>query len=762
MCNVRKVFLLFLLIVSFGSKAEIIEKIDIIGLDTISRGTVLSYTPVEVGDQYGPELNNAVSNSLLKTNLFSEVFVNFSNKNLNIRIKENPTIKYIEFKDYEDDLVLNEEIVNSMIANFDLNVGKIFVKDNLNKLIESLKESYKVKAFYKTKVSLKTNLDEKNRIGIELFFEEGEQALISSMRIDGNKYFDEDDLLDEFEIGVPDFFIINYFTEKDHFSSREFEAGIESLKNKYLESGFLEMQILDSKLNYLPDENKIDIKITLAEGKQFFFGEVKFSGELLNESQNSLRSSFDLKQGDKFERKKIVSGIKKIAELYQNKGYAYADVNSKMLGSSDKDEINIEIQVNLDKRIFINRIEISGNNITQDDVIRRALMLLEGEVYSKTELNESINRIKRLGYFSDVNYELKRHAKNLDKADILISVVETKTGEFTIGLSHSNATGAALTAGISQQNIFGTGNTLQASFSSSDAVDDTSVYFKDPYFNNLGHSISYGFFSKSIDAANLDTAPYILDEQGINFGYGVPVSKDSSVFGETRLSKVDLTCGAAMFINEATQCANNDDMDLNFVLSYTSNTLNDFYFASEGVKNVLKSTLTLPGSDFKYYKLEASHKSYYPVLKDKIFKMSSRVNLASGIGNDDLPFFKRFFEGGSSSVRGFDFNSLGAKYTYDKKPKGGELSFISSVALGSSLKFAGIDNENMRLSAFIDAGTVAEKTSDFTFNDFRSSTGVQFTWLTPIGPIGVHYAQPILKKSSDSTQSFRLDLGASF
>jgi len=270
------------------------------------------------------------------------------------------------------------------------------------------------------------------------------------------------------------------------------------------------------------------------------------------------------------------------------------------------------------------------------------------------------------------------------------------------------------------------------------------------------------FFSKSIDAANLDTAPYILDEQGINFGYGVPVSKDSSVFGETRLSKVDLTCGAAMFINEATQCANNDDMDLNFVLSYTSNTLNDFYFASEGVNNVLKSTLTLPGSDFKYYKLEASHKSYYPVLKDKIFKMSSRVNLASGIGNDDLPFFKRFFEGGSSSVRGFDFNSLGAKYTYDNKPKGGELSFISSVALGSSLKFAGIDNENMRLSAFIDAGTVAEKTSDFTFNDFRSSTGVQFTWLTPIGPIGVHYAQPILKKSSDSTQSFRLDLGATF
>jgi len=762
MCNLRKIFLLFLLIVSFGSKAEIIEKIDIIGLDTISRGTVLSYTPVEVGDQYGPELNDSVSNSLLKTNLFSEVFVNFSNKNLNIRIKENPTIKYIEFKDYDDGLVLNEEIVNSMIANFDLNVGKIFVKDNLNKLIESLKESYKLKAFYKTKVSLKTNLDEKNRIGIELKFDEGEQALIGSMKIEGNKYFEEDDLLDEFEIGEPDFFIINYFTEKDHFSSKAFEAGIESLKNKYLESGFLEMQIVDSKINYLPNENKINIKIEIAEGKQFFFGKLKFNGELLSESQDSLKALFELNQGDIFERKKVISGIKKIAELYQNKGYAYANVKSETFNSNTQGEIDIEIIIDLDKKVFINRIEISGNNITQDNVIRRKLMLLEGEVYSKTEIKESIKRIKRLGYFSNVDYELKRLATNTDKADIFINVTETKTGEVSIGLSHSNSTGASLTAGISQQNILGTGNILQASFSNSDAVSNTSVYFKDPYFNNLGHSISYGFFSKNIDAANLDTASYILDEQGVNFGYGVPVSENSDIFGETTLSNIDLTCSAAMLINEPNQCISTDNLDLKFTLSYTSDSLNDFYFASEGTKNILKSTLTIPGSDFKYFKIEASHKSYYPIFRDKIFKLSSRANLASGLGGDDLPFFYRYYEGGSSSLRGFDFNSLGEKYTYDDTPKGGEFSLISSMAIGSSLKFAGIDNENMRISTFVDAGTVSEKISDFSLNDIRAATGIQFTWLTPIGPIGIHYALPFIKKSGDSTESFRFDLGASF
>ena len=762
MLNLRNILFSILLVISFGSKSEIIEKINIIGLDTVSRGTLLNYLPVEVGDNYSNEFTDNVRRSLLKTNLFSEVLISFSNNNLNIRINENPTIKYIEFKDYEEDLVLNQEIVDAMISNFELNAGKIFVEDNLKKLIDSLKENYKQKAFYKTKVSIKTNLDDKNRIGIELFFDEGEQALIDSIKIEGNEYFNEEDLLDEFEIGEPDFFIVNYFTEKDHFSSKAFEAGIESLKNKYSESGFLDMQIVDSKINYLPNENKINIKIAIAEGKQFLFGKVRFSGELLNESQDSLKSIFKLNQGDIFERKKVISGIKKIAELYQNKGYAYTNVNSKTLNSSIQDEIDIEILINIDTKVFINRIEITGNNITQDDVIRRKLMLLEGEVYSKTELKESINRIKRLGYFSDVNYELKRLANYPDKADILINVTETKTGEISVGLSHSNSTGASLTAGISQQNILGTGNTLQASFSSSDAVSNSSVYFKDPYFNNLGHSISYGFFSKSVDAANLDTASYILDEQGVNFGYGVPVSKNSNIFGETILSNIDLTCSAAMLINEPKQCTNSDNSDLKLVFSYTSDSLNDFYFASEGSKNILKSTLTIPGSDFKYFKIEASHKSYYPVLSNKILKFSSRANLASGIGASELPFFYRYFEGGSSSIRGFDFNSLGEKYTNDGKPKGGELSLISSIALGSSLKFAGIDNENMRISSFFDAGTVSEKASDFSVNDIRASSGVQFTWLTPIGPIGIHYAVPIIKKSGDNTESFRFDLGASF
>jgi len=756
-----RLFLLLFLTFPFMSRADLVNKIEINGLEQISRGSVLSYMPIEAGDEINKSDLSRISNSLLKTNFFSSVKTNYSNQVLIINVIENPTIKFIDFKNYEEDLVLNKEIIDTMLKNFDLGLGKIFVESNLKKLIRSLTELYKTQAFYQTKVSIKKSIDEKNRIGIELSFDEGNPALISSMKINGSNFFNEDDLLEEFDIGEADIFIVNYFTERDHYSEKKFNAAIENLRSKYFESGFLEMVIESNEVNFSPENNQISITINIDEGPQFLFGQLNFTGDFLGQNPKKLLTFFDLDQGEVFERKKVVKGIKKIADYLQDKGYAYASLDSKMTPSKDN-QIDIEIISNLDRLIYINRIEISGNTRTQDDVIRRKFRLFEGERYSKKELIESINRIKRSGYFSDVDYEIKRHVSNSDQADIVINVVETKTGEFTIGLSHTNSTGAAVTAGISQQNILGTGNVLKASFSNSKAVKDASLYFKDPYFNNLGHSISYGFFNKSIDAANLDTSSYIIDESGINFGYGVPTSTKSDFFGEFRASSIDITCGSTMLLyNEPSQCASNDDLDVNFTLLHTSDDLNDFYFPTNGSKNIIKTVLSIPGSDYQYFKFEASNKNYYPVFKDKVFKFSSRLNYGTGIGNKDLPFFKRYFEGGTSSVRGFDFNSLGAKYT-DGKPKGGEVSLVSSVALGSPLDFVGLDNDNMRISAFVDAGTIAEKSSDFSLNDIRSSTGVQFTWLTPIGPIALHYALPLLKKSTDATSSFKFDLGASF
>jgi len=346
---------------------------------------------------------------------------------------------------------------------------------------------------------------------------------------------------------------------------------------------------------------------------------------------------------------------------------------------------------------------------------------------------------------------------------MFITVLEQKTGEISIGLSHSNSTGGAITAGISQNNILGTGNTLDARLSNSDAVEEMSFYFKNPYINDAGHSLSYGITNRVLNASDLDTSDYNLDEMGFSFGYGIPLSEDSSIFSELLVVSNDLKCGSSLRLyDEVSQCGSNDDLDFTVSLSYNKNTLNDFYFPTDGTRTSLKSSVSLPVADFKYYLLESSVKGYKPVLDNKVFKYSSRFKTGSGYAGDELPFYKRVYEGGSSSVRGFDFNSLGAKYSTTNKPKGGELSWISSIGLGAPASIIGLDNENMRVSAFIDGGIISEKQSDLDFSEFRASSGLAFYWLTPIGPLGVHYAIPLIKKSDDLTTSFSFDLGTSF
>ena len=758
-----KLFFLSLLL-SFSAFSQNIDEIVIKGLSNISRGTVLSYLSIEVGDPIPNETTiSQISNGLIKSDLFEKVTIDIVKSVLVVSVKENPVIKFFDFIDYKEDAVLNQEMIDDIKKNFNLKAGNIFIRKNLDNLLLQLKSLYTDNAFYSSNIRVKTTIDEQNRIGVELFFDEGNQALINNFEITGNKFFEQDDLLELFEIGEPDFFIINFFTEKDHFKKQEFDAGIDAVRKKYFDEGFLDLTVLKKQVLYNKETDSLNILIEISEGKQFKLGEIIFSGNILDFDTNTLREQIALEHGDNFRRSVIVNGAKKINKLFQDKGYAYADTELQIKLIENTDLLKVVINIKPDDRIYIDRINIEGNFRTQDDVIRRQMKLLEGGIYSKEDLQNSINRIKRLGYFSNVSYELKRKLNNSDKVDLYISVTEQKTGEVSIGLAHSNSSGGAVTAGISQNNVLGTGNTLDANISNSDAVEEVSFYFKNPHINNAGHSISYGLTNRTVNASDLDTSDYTLDELGFSFGYGVPLAENSSIFAEMKLSSIDLKCGSSLKLyDEVNQCNSNDDLDLTTSFSYSKDTLNDFYFPTDGVRSSLKSTIGLPIADFNYYLIEGSVRGYKPVLDNKIFKYSSRFKTGTGYAGDELPFYKRFYEGGSSSVRGFDFNSLGTKYSTTNKPKGGEISWISSVGLGIPASTIGIDNPNMRVSAFVDGGLIGENQSDFDLAEFRASTGLALHWLTPIGPLGFHYAIPIIKKGSDLTSSFAFALGTSF
>jgi len=759
--NIAKFALITGALASLSSFAAPIKSIEILGLNAISRGTVLSYLPVEVGDDYNNQISGQIIKSLYKTSFFKDIEVSQEDSVLKINIQENPHIKYVDVLNYSDK-VIDEERLTQILKNMDLSQGKIFNKRQLDKLISQLEASYISKGYYGISISQKIETDAQNRVGIELDVNEGEVARINSMTITGGSVHDQDDLLDLFEIGEADFFIMNYFTEKDHYSKVALDAGIEAMKSLYINDGYLDFKVNKIQTQLSDNKENIDIDIQISEGSQYKVGTISFTGDLLNQSIKDLNDLLTISKDDVFERKKVIESIQAITDVFADQGYAFAKIDPITTENTKTHTIDLNINVALNKKVYINRITIVGNTRTQDEVIRREIGIAEGGLYSNTELDESIKKIKRLGFFSDVKMEVSKLKGFNDKINLHFSVEETKTGTFSIGLSHSNSSGAAFNMGIKENNFLGTGNTLNAAFSNSEAVQEMSFYFSDPHFTEDKHSISYGVFSKSLDGANLDVSSYKIDENGLSLGYGIPITEQTRIGADLRVSSRDITCGAtfAGANYEQAQCASGDKTEVKANLHWSNNTLDNFNYPTEGSKNNVSFDLTLPIADFQYYKLDASHKSYYPLGNDLTWKVNGNLGLAQGYGDKDLPFFKRYYGGGSSSVRGFDFNSLGATYA-DGKAKGGELSMLAGTSVISPMKFIN-DSKNMRMSAFIDAGSVEEKAKNISFDEIRMSTGVAFSWLTPVGPLGIYAAKPLIKKSADKTKTVEFTLGTSF
>ena len=755
-----KISLVLGLALSSMAQSAPIKSIEILGLNAISRGTVLSYLPVEAGDDYNKKTSTQIIRALYKTHFFKDIEVSQSDQILKIKLQENPHIKYVELLNYSDK-VIEEESIKQVLKSMDLSQGKIFNKRQLDKLISQIEASYISKGYYGIKITKTIEIDDQNRVGIELDINEGEVARISSMKISGSEVHDEDDLLDLFEIGEADFFILNYFTEKDHYSKVALDAGVEAMKSLYINSGYLDFKINKIATDLSEDKQNISIDIQVNEGSEYKIGSIQFSGDLLNQSIDDLNDLLTIAKGDVFKRKKVIESIQAVTDLFADQGYAFAKVDPVTKENTKTHIIDLDINIDLNKKVYINRITIVGNTRTQDEVIRREIGIAEGGLYSNTELDESIKKIKRLGFFSDVQMEVTKLKEFDDKINLHFSVEETKTGAFTIGLSHSNSSGAAFNMGVKENNFLGTGNTLNAALSNSEAVQEMSFYFSDPYFTEDKHSISYGIFTKSIDGASLDVSSYKIDETGFSLGYGIPLTEDTRISADIRISSRDIACGATFASTyEVTQCASGDQTEVKTSVRWSNNTLDNFNYPTEGQKNSLSLDLTLPIADFRYYKLDASHKSYLPIGNDLTWKIKGSLGLAQGYGGKDLPFFKRYYGGGSSSVRGFDFNSLGATYG-DGKAKGGELSLLAGTSIISPMKFIN-DSKNMRMSAFIDAGSVEEKASNISFDQIRVSTGVAFSWLTPVGPLGIYAATPLVKKSADKTKTIEFTLGTNF
>ena len=737
----------------------VVEDIRVEGIERISAGTVFNYLPIQVGDELNPALYPQAIRALFKSGFFKDVRLERQGNVLVITVVERATIDSIEFSGNKE--IDTEELKNSL-KTIDFATGRIFDVSTLDQVEQELRRQYYANGKYSVKIKSTTTPLERNRVAIQIDIVEGEVARIKEINIVGNTAFAEEELLDKFDLSLPRWY--QFFSKSDQYSKQKLASDLEKLASYYLDRGYLKFNIDSTQVSITPDKKDIYITINITEGGQYTVAKVVLSGKLFY-PEKELFSAVKIRTGDIFSRKQVVNSSDNLTDLMGNDGYTLANVNAIPKIDEETNTVDLTFFVDPGQRIYVRRINFSGNSRTRDEVLRREMRQIENAWMSTKDISRSTVRLERLGYFTSVNVETLAVPGISDQVDVNYSVVEQPSGVVLLGLGYSQSSGVGINTSITQNNFLGSGVKLGFNFNTDKADTTYGINYNNPYYTVDGISRGFDLLYRERNAKELDISDYTSDLVSGRVNYGIPIDETTTFYFGAGLDHTTLKLGSNVpkeiidFVAKEGKIYNN--------LKSTAAWVNDqrnrsALFADKGMLNSISSTFTYPGSDFKYYKIDYRHQRFFPITDDTTFMLNGELGFSKGYGGqDDLPFLSHYYAGGISSVRGFESNTLGP---LDSKgnPFGGDLRTVANAVLILPLPFAEESSNAWRLTTFMDFGNVFEETGDFSAGDLRRSAGVGLRWFSPLGPLKMSFAQPLNDKSTDQIQRFQFTIGANF
>ncbi len=744
--------------VAWAFEPFLVKEIQVKGLQRIATGTVYNYLPIKIGDQLDEYLAEKVLRSLFKTGFFDDVTLARQGNTLLVSVKERPSIAEIKLSGNKE---IETEAIEKSLKQIGLAEGRVFDRSMLDRIEQELIRQYYNNGKYAAHVKSSVEPLERNRVAVSIEITEGEVAKIRAINIVGNRAFTDKALLDDFQLGPAGLF--SFFSSSDKYSKQRLAGDLETLRSYYMDRGYINFNITSTQVSITPDKQGVYITINVNEGDKFTVGDIELGGKLVVSTQQ-LRKLVELQPGDTFSRSKVTQTINNITERISTEGYAFANVNAIPEYDQDKRRVSLRFYVDPGKRVYVRRINISGNTKTRDDVIRREIRQMEGGVLAIEKLNLSQRRLNRLGYFGQVNIETPPVPGTPDQVDVNVSVTEQPSGSFSAGIGYSQAQGALVNASITQNNFLGTGTSNSLTINNSRVNTVYSFSYTNPYYTKDGISRGFRAFYRETNAGNANVARYLTDVYGGGVNYGLPLDENNTFrFGldyeHTFLKATDNTPREFLdFIDE-----NGDQYDIfNASLGWIYDSRNRGLFPTDGVRNRLNLQVTIPGSTLEYYKVELSHRYYLPVGKKSTILLRGEVNYSDGLGGLSAPPpFEYFYTGGSQSVRGFQANSLGPR------PADG----TSDRSLGGTVETVGgiefffppsAENDSLRLTLFADVGNVYMGFDDFDAGKLRSSYGVGLVWLTPVGVLKLSYAKPLYYESEDDLDPLQFTIGMGY
>jgi outer membrane protein insertion porin family len=746
----------------------VIKDIRIEGLQRVEPGTIFSYLPVQVGDTFTEEKSAESIKALYSTGFFRDVQIQAQGNVLIVIVEERPTISRIEFTGMKE---FDQEVVRKSLKAVGVAEARFYDKALIDKAEQELKRQYVGKGMYAAQVVATVTPVERNQVAIYFNIDEGPVAKIQEINFIGNNVFSESTLESQMQLKTGGW--LSWYSKDNLYSKQKLTADLENIRSYYLNRGYLEFVIESTQVSITPDKKGIYLTVSIREGNKFKVKDVRLAGELLGK-EAELIQLVSLKPGDTFSSAKLTESTKAIAEILGSYGYAFATINPQPDIRRELSEVDLTLVVDPGRRVYVRQVNVTGNAKTRDMVIRREMRQFESSWFDSEKIDLSKKRLGRLGYFTETDVSTQDVPGSPDQVDVNVKVTEKPTGAVTLGAGFSSTEKLILSAGINQENAFGTGTSVGLNFSLGKINQSLALSNYDPYFTEDGISRYTDLYYRSSKPLYYVGDPdYQIKSVGSNIKFGVPYTEVDRVFFGTGVEAFQI------------QTTNNTPIPyLNYAQSYgiaapgypaTLTTYNvpitvgwardgrdSSLIPSTGSLQQLSAEAGTPLGNMMFYRLFGQYQKYHSFSKGNILSFNGEVGYGEAYGKYPFPITKNYYVGGIGSVRGYAPGSLGPTFynqnTGLNQPTGGQSKIVSNVEYTVPVPGSGVD-KTLRVFGFVDGGNVYAENINLVL---RYSYGLGLSWISPLGPLKFSYGIPIKSLPTDNIQRLQFQVGTAF
>ncbi len=732
-----------------------ISDIRIEGAQRLETDTVLSYLTLQKGEKASQDKINDSLKALYATGLFADVHMEMQGSTLVVQVKENPVVNQVTFEGY--DAISKEDLEKEV----QLKPRLVYTLPRVQKDVQRILDLYRRSGRFGAVVEPKIIEREQNRVDVIFEITEGERTGVRRIKFVGNDHFGESELRDVVNTRESAWWRI--FSTSDFYDPDRMSYDRELLRRFYLNQGYVDFRVVSSVAELTPDRKDFFITFTVEEGPRYKFGKISIQSEIKGLDGETLRKELLTREGDWYSADAAEKSIAAMTTALGDKQYAFVDIAPEVDRHKDSLTVDLVYHVKPGHRVFIGRIDVTGNQRTLDKVIRREMMLAEGDPFNTSKMKRSEQKIKDLGFFDDVKITPQDGAQP-DRADLKVEVKEKSTGEISFGAGFSSTDGPLGDFSIREKNFLGKGQDVRLGATVSGVSRQFDLSITEPYFLDRNLSAGADVFHTMRD--NQTESSYDISSTGFALRMGYPLSEDlrqswTYTLHEDHVSDVD--ANASRFIRDQVGHSLTSLVGHELTLDERDSKIDP----TKGFVTRLNTDFAGVGGDHRFVRAKLGGTQYFSLAEDYVLSVLGEGGYVWGL-DQKVKINDRFFLG-SDTLRGFSYAGVGPRDLTNGADDalGGNRFYRGSLELTTPLPTP--TELGFKGHIFSDAGSLGKceetplATEDFRDNDsIRISVGAGLSWASPFGPLRLDFAVPVKKESYDKTELIHFSFGTKF